>query len=62
LADDIPLHAYDLIDQLARAYPEVIYDPAEDRDEFLMKSGERRLVLRLLRKREREQEDQHVPQ
>lgn len=57
---DIPLHAYDLIDQLDAAYPEVIYDPKEDRDEFLMKSGERRLVLRLLRKRQREQEDRHV--
>lgn len=59
ISDHIPLHAYDLIEQLASAYPEVIYDPTEDRDEFLMKSGERRLVLRLLRKREREQEEQN---
>jgi hypothetical protein len=57
--DTIPLHAYDLIDRLAAAYPEVIYDPNESRDEFLMKSGERRLVLRLLRQRAREQEEQH---
>lgn len=57
--DHIPLHAYDLIDDLARAYPEVVYDPKEDRDEFLMRSGERRLVLRLLRMRAREQEERN---
>lgn len=57
MSDNIPLHAYDLIDELNTRYPEVIYDPAMDRDEFLMRSGERRLVLALLRKRQREQED-----
>ena len=58
--DTIPLHAYDLIDQLDSRYPEVIFDPSESREEFLLKSGERRLVLALLRKRQREQEDSHV--
>lgn len=60
MPDTIPLHAYDLIDDLAARYPEVIYDPREDRDEFLMRSGERRLVLSLLRKRQLEKEDNHV--
>jgi hypothetical protein len=60
MSDTIPLHAYDLIDDLAARYPEVIYDPKMDRDEFLMRSGERRLVLSLLRKRQYEKEDQHV--
>lgn len=57
--DHIPLHAYDLIEDLAHSYPEVVYDPKEDRDEFLMRSGERRLVLRLLRMRAREQEERN---
>jgi len=57
--DQITLHAYDLIDSLAQAYPEVTYDPAEDHNEFLMRSGERRLVLRLLRLRAREQDDRN---
>lgn len=54
----IPLHAYDLIDELDARYPEVIYDTSVDREEFLIRTGERRLVLSLLRKRQREQEDQ----
>ena len=57
--DQIPLHAYDLIDELAGAYPEVVYDVSEDHDEFLMRSGERRLVLRLLRQRTREQDERN---
>lgn len=60
MSDNIPLHAYDLIDELDARYPEVIYDPKVDRDEFLMRSGERRLVLALKRKRQIEREDQHV--
>jgi hypothetical protein len=55
--DIIPLHAYDLIDQLDHLYPEVIYDPSLSKEEFLMRSGERRLVLSLLRKRARERDD-----
>jgi len=55
--DTIPLHAYDLIDQLNTLYPEVVYDPTLSHEEFLMKSGERRLVLKLLRKRARELDD-----
>jgi hypothetical protein len=58
--DIIPLHAYDLIDQLDHMYPEVIYDPSLSKEEFLMRSGERRLVLSLKRKRAREQEDRNV--
>lgn len=58
--DTIPLHAYDLIYQLDALYPEVVYDPTLSEAEFLMKSGERRLVLTLLRKRAREQEERHV--
>ncbi|QWF18707.1 hypothetical protein [Lysobacter capsici] len=49
--ESIPLTADELIDQLAEQYPEVIYDPGQDRDEFLLKSGERRLVLLLLTRR-----------
>ena len=60
MSDTIPLHAYDLIDELNARYPEVIYDSKLDRDEFLMRSGERRLVLSLMRKRQLEQEDQYV--
>lgn len=59
MAENIPLHAYDLIDQLDLAYPEVIYDHRTPQEEFLMRSGERRLVLSLLRKRQREQQEQH---
>jgi hypothetical protein len=55
--DIIPLHAYDLIDQLDHLYPEVIYDPSLSKEEFLMRSGERRVVLSLLRKRTRERDD-----
>lgn len=58
--DTIPLHAYELIDQLDTLYPEVVYDPTLSKAEFLMKSGERRLVLKLLRKRAREQEERNV--
>jgi len=46
---NIPLHSYDLIEQLFEQFPEVVYDPAEKHDEFLLKSGERRLVLYLRR-------------
>ena len=60
MTESIPLHAYDLIDYLGTRYPEVIYDPAGDHNEFLMRSGERRLVLALKRKRQLEQEEQHV--
>lgn len=49
--ESIPLTADELIDQLAEQYPEVIYDPGQDRDEFLLRSGERRLVLLLLTRR-----------
>ena len=58
MPESIPLHAYDLIDELDQRYPEVVYDPTMDHNEFLMRSGERRLVLALLRKRQREREDQ----
>lgn len=58
--DTLPLHAYDLIDRLNTLYPEVVFDPTLSKAEFLMKSGERRLVLKLLRKRAREQEEYHV--
>lgn len=47
----IPLTADELIDELAESYPEVIYDPDANRDEFLMQSGERRLVKLLLDRR-----------
>lgn len=53
----IPLHAYDLITELDRRYPEVIYDPKTSHEEFLLKSGERRLVLALMRKRDREDQE-----
>ena len=59
MSENIPLHAYDLIDELDARYPEVIYDPKGDHNEFLLRSGERRLVLSLLRKRQLEQEEQH---
>lgn len=52
----LPLHAYDLIDELAELYPEIIYDPHTDREEFLLRSGERRLVRTLLERRRIEQE------
>lgn len=49
---NIPLTADELIDQLARENPEVIYDPAMDREEFLLQSGARRLVVSLQHRRE----------
>ncbi|WP_369933914.1 hypothetical protein [Xanthomonas tesorieronis] len=54
---NIPLTADELIDELARVYPEVVFDPELPREEFLLKSGERRLILRLLAAREQEHED-----
>lgn len=60
--DNIPLHAYDLIESLDRMYPEVIYDPEMPREEFLLRSGERRLVLQLIRRMNREKEEPHVRQ
>lgn len=53
----IPLHSYDLIADLNKHYPEVIYDPREKHEEFLMKSGERRLVKLLLQKQIQDSED-----
>lgn len=53
----IPLHAYDLITELDRRYPEVIYDSKTSHEEFLLKTGERRLVLALMRKRDREDQE-----
>lgn len=50
--ETIPLTAYELIAELDRLYPEVVYDPREKHDEFLLKSGERRLVLALRRRME----------
>lgn len=43
----IPLTAYELIDLLEVHFPEVIYDPAASKEEFLLKQGERRLILQL---------------
>lgn len=50
--EKIPLTAYELIEELDRLYPEVVYDPRDKHDEFLLKSGERRLVLALRRRME----------
>ena len=52
----LPTYAYDLIEHLDETYPEIVYDPRMDREEFLLRSGERRLVLQLKRLREAEQE------
>jgi hypothetical protein len=60
MSESIPLHAYDLIDELDERYPEVIYDPKMDREEFMLRSGERRLVLSLKRRRQLEEESKHV--
>ncbi|MBS7457688.1 hypothetical protein [Coralloluteibacterium stylophorae] len=53
----IPYHAEDLIAELDRQYPEVIYDPLEPREEFLLKSGERRLVVQLKHRLRHDRED-----
>lgn len=53
----IPLHAYELIDELDESNPEEVFRPGTDRDEFLMRQGARRLVLTLLNRRKREAED-----
>jgi hypothetical protein len=50
--EKIPLTAYELIEDLDRLYPEVVYDASEKHDEFLLRSGERRLVLALRRRME----------
>ncbi len=44
---DIPTHSYDLIDRLDELYPEAIYDPKDCRESFLLRQGERRLILKL---------------
>ncbi|WP_445392372.1 hypothetical protein ACUDTL_16800 [Stenotrophomonas pavanii] len=44
---NIPLHAYELIDVLDELYPEAIYNPKDCREEFLLRQGERRLILKL---------------
>lgn len=54
-------HSYDLIDELDKQYPEVIYSHTVDREEFLMRSGERRLVLMLKRMREYELDQSNDP-
>lgn len=43
----IPITAYELIDLLDHHFPEVIYDPEASKEEFLLKQGERRLILQL---------------
>lgn len=60
MTETIPLHAYDLIKELDQRFPEVIYEPRMDRDEFMLRSGERRLVLFLKRWRQTEQDSEHV--
>lgn len=60
MSESIPLHAYDLIDELAQRYPEEVYDPKVDREEFLLRQGARRLVLSLIRRRQAESENPHV--
>lgn len=43
----LPLMTVELVEELLQLYPEVIYDPDVPNGEFLMKTGERRLVLGL---------------
>ncbi len=50
----IPLTAYELIEAIDAAFPEVLYDPEMKHDEFLLKSGERRLAVFLRRCMENE--------
>lgn len=57
----IPLHSYELIDELDRLFPEAIYDPEQSREEFLLKQGERRLILRLKAIRSVELSEQRPP-
>jgi len=54
----IPLHAYDLIDRLDELYPEVIYNPDQNLETFLLKQGERRLIQWLKGLRQVEQREQ----
>lgn len=53
----IPLHAYDLIDDLNEAYPEKAPDPEDSEREIWMKAGERRLINRLLVIKQREEDE-----
>lgn len=53
----LPLTAYELIDQLDTLFPEVVFSTDIPRDEFLLKSGERRLVLFLKQCRVQEIDD-----
>lgn len=53
----IPLTSAELIAELDRLFPEVTYDPDEKHDEFLLRSGERRLVLCLKRALSSESDD-----
>jgi len=53
----IPLHSYDLIDRLDELYPEVIYNPDQPLEAFLLKQGERRLIQWLKGMRQVEQRE-----
>ena len=50
----LPLTAYELIDVIDDLFPEVEYDPDGNREEFLLRAGERRLVNKLKRLRDSE--------
>lgn len=56
----LPLTAYELIDLLDTMFPEVIYDPEDSKEAFLLKSGERRLVRFLRGLKQAELQERHV--
>jgi len=55
----IPLHSYDLIDELDRLKPEVIYEPDQNLETFLLRQGERRLIQWLKALRQVELQETH---
>ena len=55
---NLPLTAHELIEELDRLFPEVVYSSDEKHDEFLLKTGERRLVRYLKQLMANEVEDQ----
>jgi hypothetical protein len=58
--DSIPTFSHDLLEQLDKAYPRPLYKATDNMDEFLLRTGERRLIETLLRKFEA-QEKETIP-
>lgn len=57
----IPLHSYDLLDELNKAYPEKCPSPSMPEREIWMYAGKRELINNLLTRREKEERSSLYP-